>query len=333
MSMSVSCHGCGLEYAGALGLSGMFPTAGNLRPGPLPPAAHRGAALPPSGERAAGVGAATDLETIDAFLDRGRFSPYFRTHFVTPLIACVWSCGPDVAGRYPARYLFEFLSNHGMLSVTGSPKWRTVVGGSQRYVEQAAKNLSGVRTATPVRGITRTSSVSTSATTPMTSRRSTLRWWRRTGPGAPAADRSDQDARSCSAPSSTPLTRPCCTTTPRAATGPSRPGVLELPDARVRRHRRRGRGQLRPQPAPAARHAGRVPGDAQRPGHHPRRSRARADGLRAPDLHPRLGRRTAPAARAQRRSPRVRRRLPGWGFHEDGCRSGVRAAESLGVTW
>ena len=68
---------------------------------------------------------------------------------MTPLISAVWSCAPELAGRYPARYLFEFLDNHGMLSVTGSPRWRTVVGGSARYVEQAAKQLT--RGATPAR--------------------------------------------------------------------------------------------------------------------------------------------------------------------------------------
>ena len=88
---------------------------------------------------------------MDEFLARGRFSRYFRLHFVTPLISAVWSCAPELAGRYPARYLFEFLDNHGMLTVTGSPQWRTVIGGSARYVEQAAKQLTrGATPATPV---------------------------------------------------------------------------------------------------------------------------------------------------------------------------------------
>ncbi len=70
-------------------------------------------------------------------------------------MAAVWSCAPSVALRYPARYLFTFLANHGMLSVTGSPVWRTVTGGSRTYVEKVAKGLTAVRTATPVRDLRR----------------------------------------------------------------------------------------------------------------------------------------------------------------------------------
>ena len=53
----------------------------------------------------------------------------------------MWSCPTGTALRYPARYLFAFLANHGMLSVTGPPPWRTVTGGSRRYVELVAKRL------------------------------------------------------------------------------------------------------------------------------------------------------------------------------------------------
>ncbi len=71
------------------------------------------------------------------------------------MVAAVWSCAPAEAGRYPARYLFTFLQNHGALTVSGSPTWRTVVGGSRTYVDKLAKELSAVFTATPVRALRR----------------------------------------------------------------------------------------------------------------------------------------------------------------------------------
>jgi predicted NAD/FAD-binding protein len=73
------------------------------------------------------------------------------------VIAAVWSMAPTEAGDYPARYLFTFLENHGALAVHGSPTWYTVVGGSARYVERAAKGLTAVQTSTPVRAVTRLS--------------------------------------------------------------------------------------------------------------------------------------------------------------------------------
>ena len=83
------------------------------------------------------------------FSRTGGFSRYFTAHFALPLVAAVWSCPSGTALRYPARYLFAFLANHGMLSVSGSPAWRTVTGGSRRYVELAAKRLPDIRLSTP----------------------------------------------------------------------------------------------------------------------------------------------------------------------------------------
>ncbi len=162
MSMSVRCDGCGLEYGGARGLRGLFPGAGNARPAYLRmltevPRFHRAArAVLAAPEFVDTAGAAAREETLGEFVVRGRYSDYFVQHFLTPVVACVWSCSPATALQYPARYLFAFLANHGMLSVTGSPQWRTVTGGSRTYVERVAKTLHAVRTATPVRGLRRT---------------------------------------------------------------------------------------------------------------------------------------------------------------------------------
>ena len=142
MSMSVSCAGCGLEYAGAKGLRGLFAQPRSLsRPAYLRmlaevPRFHRAARKLLAQERE------PDLPLAD-FLAAGKYSQYFVHHFITPLVAAVWSCAPSTAGRYPARYLFTFLDNHGYLSVNGSPQWKTVTGGSRRYVERVGEGAVG----------------------------------------------------------------------------------------------------------------------------------------------------------------------------------------------
>ena len=94
--------------------------------------------------------------TLGDFLAAGGYSRYFRQHFMVPLVSCVWSCAPRAALLYPAHSLFTFLDHHGALSVSGSPEWRTVVGGSRSYVERAAKELTATELSTPVRAVTRT---------------------------------------------------------------------------------------------------------------------------------------------------------------------------------
>lgn len=147
MSMSVRADeahgGRGLEWAGALGPAGLFPTRRNyLRPSYLRmlteiPRFHRRAKRLLEQDEVSTGGD----QTLAEFLDAGRFSAYFRRHFMTPLVACVWSCDPAIALEYPARYLFSFLSHHGMLTIYNSPQWRTVTGGSHQYVEKVAAAL------------------------------------------------------------------------------------------------------------------------------------------------------------------------------------------------
>lgn len=165
MSMSVRCDGCGLEYAGARGVGGIFAQLGNttnprflrmlVEVKRFHRQAHRlldtpavdGAPVVTLGDFLRGAGSVPE--------PKAGYSQYFVRHFMVPLVSCVWSCPPQTALEYPARSLFTFLEHHGALSVTGSPQWRTVVGGSRSYVERAAKELTATELSTPVRGISR----------------------------------------------------------------------------------------------------------------------------------------------------------------------------------
>jgi len=156
MSMSVGCAGCGLEYAGQRGPAGLL--AGIRRGGRR--YLWMLAAILKFHREASRLAASADPAgpaelTLGQFLAAGGYSRYFTAHFALPFVSAVWSCPPGTALDYPARHLFTFLANHGLLSVTGSPRWRTVTGGTQTYVDLIAKQLTAIRTDVPVRSVRR----------------------------------------------------------------------------------------------------------------------------------------------------------------------------------
>jgi len=155
MSMSIRCEGCGLEYAGGRGLKGLLAQHGRV----LDPTFLRLLGQVKRFHRRASAfldtSAEGDLTTYGEFLRREGFSEYFITHYAVPVVSCVWSSGQETALLYPARYLFRFLDHHGMLSVTGSPQWYTVAGGSRTYVERIGAQLPAVRVSAGVRDLTR----------------------------------------------------------------------------------------------------------------------------------------------------------------------------------
>jgi len=335
MSMSVRCEGCGLEYAGARGLAGLFASPAALRSprylallSQVPRFHRRARAL-------VAAGAGTAEPTLGEFLRAGRYSRYFVEHFVIPVVAAVWSCGPDRVLEYPARYLFQFLSHHGALSVSGSPTWRTVTGGSRTYVEQAAKNLSAVRTATPVRSVTRwADGVAVRDDADEVAEFD----------GVVIATHADQALAVLADPSPAQRSALSAFAYSRNVT------VLHTDDSILPRHHgaRASWNYLLPSCAPTP-GAVRVSYDMNRlqrlDAAEPYVVTLNGDDRIRPERvlatmmyeHPIY---TPAALAAQRRLPALNDGVTafagayhGWGFHEDGCRSGVDAARSLGVDW
>ena len=86
------------------------------------------------GERMAREGLAAGL-TLQEALDGEGFSADFRQAYLLPMAGSVWSTPPRVMGNFPALVLLRFFWNHGMLGFNTQHPWRTIPGGTSRYLE------------------------------------------------------------------------------------------------------------------------------------------------------------------------------------------------------
>lgn len=153
MSFSVSCARTGLEYNGT-SLNGLFAQRRNL----FRPAFHRMVRdilrfFREAPELLSGEGPGPSL---GEWLDERGYSREFVDWHVLPLGAAIWSARPEALRGMPARFFARFFERQGFLQATGRPVWRTVAGGSRRYVEAIAAPLGRrLRLSTPVEGVRR----------------------------------------------------------------------------------------------------------------------------------------------------------------------------------
>ncbi|KAL8769289.1 MAG: hypothetical protein Q9209_004671 [Squamulea sp. 1 TL-2023] len=82
-------------------------------------------------------------QSIGEYLDREGYSDAFRNDYLIPMTAAVWSTAPDKASLdFPAITLVRFLWNHHLLNtVAACPRWMTILGGSQPYIDAVMKDI------------------------------------------------------------------------------------------------------------------------------------------------------------------------------------------------
>ncbi len=99
---------------------------------------------------------ASDALTVQEYVDREKYSQEFTRHYLVPLGASLWSCPAESFRRFPIRFAVEFLSNHRMLKVEGRPVWRTIKGGSKQYVPKLTAGFADrIRVRTAVESVER----------------------------------------------------------------------------------------------------------------------------------------------------------------------------------
>lgn len=137
MSFAVSLEGGRLEYSGS-GPLGLFGQPGNL----FQPRFWRmiGDVLDFYRQSKLDLDAGlSEATTLGAYLARGPWGPELAEHHLLPMAAAIWSATHTQIGEYPAAAFLRFFRSHGLLDLSGRPRWRTVTGGSREYVRRLTR--------------------------------------------------------------------------------------------------------------------------------------------------------------------------------------------------
>lgn len=140
MSFSVSCQRTGLEYGGN-NLNTLFAQRRNLLNfsfiGMLKDILrfNKEAILDlESGQLKEGV-------TLGEYLKEKGYGSRFASHYLIPMGSAIWSSTLDEMMEFPLVFFVRFFKNHGLLSVNDRPQWRVIEGGSSAYLQPLVENF------------------------------------------------------------------------------------------------------------------------------------------------------------------------------------------------
>jgi len=154
MSFAASLGGGAFEYSGS-GLSGLLGQKSNI----LRPRFWRMVKdILRFYKEAPALLDRSELEGVSLgdYLASADYAPTFVEDHLLPMGAAIWSTTASEMRLYPLHAFIRFFANHGLLTLSDRPRWRTVKGGSREYVARILADFTGeVRLATAVTGVRR----------------------------------------------------------------------------------------------------------------------------------------------------------------------------------
>lgn len=73
--------------------------------------------------------------SLGEYLRTNKYSDYFINEHIIPMASALWSGKADLIMDFPAKYLVAFMKNHNMMQLDNRPVWKTIDGGSKKYLQ------------------------------------------------------------------------------------------------------------------------------------------------------------------------------------------------------
>ena len=134
MSFSVSCENTGLEYGGN-NLNTLFAQRRNLLSLSFWSMLKDIMRFNKESVRDLESGALDESLTLGEYLQQKGYGEKFARHYLIPMGSAIWSSTLDEMLKFPLLFFVRFFKNHGLLSVNDRPQWRVIDGGSSAYLK------------------------------------------------------------------------------------------------------------------------------------------------------------------------------------------------------
>ena len=141
MSFSVSCPHSGLEYSGN-NLNTLFAQRRNLLNIPYLAMLYDLIRFNKQAIQDLEAGRISESLTLGDYLDENKYGVMFKHYYLIPMGSAIWSASLNDMLKFPLLFFVRFFKNHGLLNIVNRPQWRVIKGGSASYLKPLTQDFS-----------------------------------------------------------------------------------------------------------------------------------------------------------------------------------------------